>query len=105
MQDIADFWVKAVMGTGRRPKEKTMSDSAKKAKPKFTHRQGQFLAFLHLYRKLHRQSPAELDFAIYFRITPPAVHGMIVKLEKEGLITRTPGASVGGRRHSRRRHS
>ncbi len=68
-----------------------MSDSAKNAKPTFTHRQGQFLAFLHLYRKLHRQSPAELDFAIYFRITPPAVHGMIVKLEKEGLITRTPG--------------
>jgi repressor LexA len=97
MQDIADFWVKAVPGTdgtallGRRPKEKAMKKEAQKAKPMFTHRQGQFLAFLHLYRKLHRQSPAELDFAIYFRITPPAVHGMIVKLEKEGLITRTPG--------------
>ena len=25
----------------------------------FTHRQGQFLAFIYLYRKLHRRSPAE----------------------------------------------
>jgi hypothetical protein len=29
--------------------------------PTFTHPQGQFLAFIHLYRKLHRQGPAELD--------------------------------------------
>jgi repressor LexA len=57
----------------------------------FTHRQGQFLAFIHLYRKLHRRSPAELDIARYFRLTPPAVHGMIVKLDELGLITREPG--------------
>lgn len=25
----------------------------------FTHRQGQFLAFIHLYRRLHRQGQAE----------------------------------------------
>src|SRR3954466_651784 len=59
----------------------------------FTHRQGQFLAFIHLYRKLHRRSPAELDIAQYFRLTPPAVHDMIVKLHELRLITRELGVA------------
>jgi hypothetical protein len=58
---------------------------------KFTHRQGQFLAFLHLYRKLHKQSPAEIEFLNFFGLTPPSIHSMIVKLHKLGLITREPG--------------
>ena len=59
----------------------------------FTHRQGQFLAFIYLYCKLHRRSPAELDMAKYFRLTPPAVHSMVVKLDELGLITREPGVA------------
>src|SRR3954462_13318897 len=59
----------------------------------FTPRQGQFLAFIHLYRKLHRRSPAETDFRAYFRLTPPSVHSMIVKLDQLGLITREPGVA------------
>ena len=59
----------------------------------FTPRQGQFLAFIHLYRKLHRQGPAERDLVEYFRVTPPTVHGMVVKLEELGLITRKPGVA------------
>jgi repressor LexA len=59
----------------------------------FTPRQGQFLAFIHLYRKLHRRAPSELEMAQYFRLTPPAVHGMVVKLTERGLITREPGAA------------
>ncbi len=92
VQDVVDFWTKAIPGVNIK-KAKTMTYQPRKVReePHFTHRQGQFLAFLHEYRKLHRQAPAELDFAIYFRIRPPAVHGMMVKLEKEGLITRTPG--------------
>ncbi len=58
---------------------------------KFTHRQGQFLAFIYWYTKLHRQSPAELDMVIYFGLTPPSVHSMVVKLHQLGLITRQPG--------------
>jgi len=58
---------------------------------KFTHRQGQFLAFIYLYTKLHRQSPAELDMVWYFRVTPPSVHSMVVKLHELGLISREPG--------------
>ena len=57
----------------------------------YTHRQGQFLAFIHLYRKLNRRSPSEADMARYFRLTPPSVHSMIVKLHDLGLITREPG--------------
>jgi len=34
------------------------------AKARFTYRQGQFLAFIHLYRKLHRRGPAELDMRV-----------------------------------------
>jgi repressor LexA len=56
----------------------------------FTHRQGQFLAFIHLYRLLHRRGPAETDLVRYFRVTPPSAHLMIVKLEELGLISREP---------------
>jgi DNA-binding MarR family transcriptional regulator len=27
----------------------------------------------------------------YFRVSPPSVHQMIVKLEQTGLVTRVPG--------------
>lgn len=57
----------------------------------FTPRQGQFLAFIHLYRKLHRRGPAEVDLVRYFRVTPPSAHGMVVKLEELGLVTREAG--------------
>jgi len=60
---------------------------------RFTKKQGQYLAFIHLYRKLNRQGPAELDIAKYFRVSPPSVHQMIVKLDELGLITREPGVA------------
>lgn len=59
----------------------------------FTHRQGQFLAFIYLYRRLHRQGPAETDMVKFFRVTPPAAHSMVVKLEELGLVTREPGVA------------
>ncbi|HVS36591.1 MAG TPA: hypothetical protein VMS17_13595 [Gemmataceae bacterium] len=111
VQDIADFWMRefgldaasiAAPGRSTKTAEKKRSsgqahkDSARKPKaraPAFTHRQGQFLAFIHLYRRLHRRGPAELDMATFFRLTPPSVHGMVVKLEELGLITREPGAA------------
>jgi DNA-binding MarR family transcriptional regulator len=63
----------------------------------FTHRQGQFLAFIHLYRKLHRQGPAETDMVKFFRVTPPTAHSMVVKLEQLGLVTREPGVARSNR--------
>jgi repressor LexA len=58
---------------------------------KYTPKEGQYLAFIYYYAKLHRQAPAERDMQVYFQVTPPAVHDMVVKLEKHGLISREPG--------------
>lgn len=57
----------------------------------FTSKQGQFLAYIYQYSKIHRRPPAELDLQDYFQITPPSVHNMILTLERKGLIDRTPG--------------
>ncbi len=58
--------------------------------PTFTVKQGQYLAFIYAYTKIHRQAPAERDMQGFFRVTPPSVHQMVKKLEKEGLISRVP---------------
>jgi len=57
----------------------------------FTELQGQYLAFIHAYSKLHRRPPAEADMQRYFAVTPPSVHRMVVELENRGLIRRQPG--------------
>lgn len=57
----------------------------------YTARQGQYLAFIHAYSKLHGQPPAEVDMQRYFNVSAPAVHQMVVTLEKRGLIQRVPG--------------
>jgi repressor LexA len=57
----------------------------------YTARQGQYLAFIFYYSKIHMCSPSEADMQRYFRVSPPAVHQMILSLEKLGLIERTPG--------------
>ncbi len=59
--------------------------------PAFTAKQGQYLAFIYNYTKIHQQAPAELDLERYFRVSPPAIHDMIKTLERNGLIERTPG--------------
>ncbi|WP_347338668.1 LexA family protein [Bradyrhizobium frederickii] len=56
----------------------------------FTPKQGQYLAFIHLYTRLHRRLPAETDMQEYFRISPPSVHQMVLTLERAGLIRRQP---------------
>ena len=56
----------------------------------FTSKQGQYLAFIHLYTRLHRRPPAEADIQQYFRVSPPSVHQMVLTLERAGLITRQP---------------
>ena len=58
--------------------------------PRFTEKQGQYLAFIHTYVLLNRQPPAEADFQRFFCVTPPSVHQMIVQLERLGFIRRTP---------------
>jgi DNA-binding MarR family transcriptional regulator len=58
----------------------------------FTPKQGQYLAYIHLYTRLHRRPPAEADIQQYFRVTPPSVHQMVLTLERAGFIRRQPGA-------------
>lgn len=57
-----------------------------------TETQGQYLAFIYYYTKLHGVPPAEADMQRYFKVSPPSVHNMVVTLEKRQLIKRTPGA-------------
>ena len=59
--------------------------------PRFTQKQGQYLAFIYYYTKINRQPPPEADFQKYFRVSPPSVHQMIVTLETGGLIGKIPG--------------
>ena len=61
-----------------------------KSKPRFTDKQGQYLAFIHTYVLLNRRPPAEADMQAYFGVTPPSVHRMVVELERLGLIRRVP---------------
>jgi Mn-dependent DtxR family transcriptional regulator len=56
----------------------------------FTPKQGQYLAFIHLYMRLHRRPPAETDIQQYFRVSPPSVHQMVLTLERMGFIRRQP---------------
>ena len=37
------------------------------------------------------QVPAEADMQRYFDVTAPSVHQMVLTLEKNGFISRTPG--------------
>jgi hypothetical protein len=59
--------------------------------PRFTDKQGQYLAFIYTYELLNRRAPAEADFQRFFLVTPPAVHQMIVMLERNGWISRVSG--------------
>jgi Mn-dependent DtxR family transcriptional regulator len=59
--------------------------------PRYTEKQGQYLAFIYYYTKIHGRSPSESEMQAYFGVTPPTVHQMVLSLERNGLITRTPG--------------
>ena len=69
-----------------------MAGVSPSAKP-FTPTQGQYLAFIHLYTRLHRRPPAETDMQEYFRVSPPSVHQMVLTLERAGRIRRQPGVA------------
>jgi len=60
-------------------------------KKTYTDKQGQYLAFIYYYGKIHGCSPSEAEMQQYFRVSPPTVHQMVLTLEARGLIARTPG--------------
>ena len=57
----------------------------------FTAKQGQYLAFIFYYTKIHGFAPAESDMRSYFGVSPPSVHQMVLTLEANGFIERVPG--------------
>ena len=59
--------------------------------PSFTDTQGQYLAFIDAYTRVHGRPPAETDLQRHFRVSPPSVHQMVLTLERAGLIRRQPG--------------
>jgi len=65
-------------------------DTASAPKPKYTKKQGQYLAFIHHYTAVHNRPPAESDIQAFFGVTAPTVHQMVVRLEQKGLIKRVP---------------
>ncbi|MBI4527064.1 MAG: MarR family transcriptional regulator [Deltaproteobacteria bacterium] len=58
---------------------------------RYTEKQGQYLAFIYYYTKIHRLAPSEADMQAYFGVTPPTVHQMVLSLERKRLIERTAG--------------
>jgi hypothetical protein len=70
--------------------------------PRFTEKQGQYLAFIWAYRQLNGQSPAERDMQRHFRVTPPSVHQMVLTLERTWP---RPKATGRGSKHRAARRS
>ena len=56
----------------------------------FTPKQGQYLAYIYAYTRLHRRPPAESEMREYFRVAPNSVHQMVLTLERGGFIKRQP---------------
>jgi Mn-dependent DtxR family transcriptional regulator len=49
----------------------------------YTPKQGQYLAFIYYYTKIHGVPPAEADMQRYFRVSAPAVHEMVKTLDRQ----------------------
>ncbi len=62
------------------------------AEPRFTDTQGQYLAFIDAYSRVHGYPPAEADLRRHFQVTAPSIHQMILTLERLDFIRRTPRA-------------
>ena len=59
----------------------------------FIERQGQYLAFIDAYTRVHGRPPAESDMQRHFGVSPPSVHQMVLTLERLGLIRRQWGGA------------
>ena len=71
-----------------RPRGRAFGDREDPVVPRYTHKQGQYLAFIHYYSKIHGRPPAEADMQRFFKTTPPTVHQMVVTLVRRALIFR-----------------
>jgi len=77
-------------GKDLKPKQLYSVSKREDVKKKYTQQQGQYLAYIYYYTKIHGYAPAEADMQRYFKVSPPSVHQMILTLEKKGFIKRVP---------------
>jgi DNA-binding MarR family transcriptional regulator len=72
-------------------KRQPQSREVERCMPHYTEKQGQYLAFIYYYTKIHGRPPSEAELQSYFGVTPPTVHQMVLSLERSRLIERTAG--------------
>ncbi len=53
--------------------------------------QGQLVAFVYWYTKVHRVPPAENEIADFLGVRGPSAHAMIVRLAEKKVLSRRPG--------------
>ena len=71
----------------------SQKSGATRREPRFTEKQGQYLAFIYTYSHMFRRAPAEADMQRHFRVSPPSVHQMVLTLERAGFVRRQPGVA------------
>jgi len=54
--------------------------------------QGQYLAYIRIWAKIHGRPPSENEIAAFSRLRGPSAHRMIPRLEGCGCVARTPEA-------------
>lgn len=53
--------------------------------------QGQLVAYVYWYTKVHRMPPSENEIAEFLGVRGPSAHAMIVRLGSRGVLSRRPG--------------
>lgn len=53
--------------------------------------QGQLVAFVYWYTKVHRVPPAENEIADFLGVRGPSAHSMVLRLAEKGVLSRRPG--------------
>ncbi|MBI3958744.1 MAG: hypothetical protein HY328_08040 [Chloroflexi bacterium] len=71
--------------------ESLQKEDAAQPERELTYKQGQYLAFIYNYTAINDRPPSEADMQRMFRVSAPSVHNMLVRLEENGWIARTPG--------------
>jgi repressor LexA len=72
------------------PKTETQHLFLDQMSSRYTPLQGQYLAFIYYYTKIHGCAAAETDMQAYFKVSPPSIHQMVLTLERNQLISRKP---------------
>lgn len=53
--------------------------------------QGQLVAYVYWYTKVHRVPPSENEIADFLGVRGPSAHSMILRLDARGILSRRAG--------------